>query len=67
MVKRAPSVAQNDGIWTASKPGAMGKQGIIQMSKLTKSSLAAKLASDRFRRVTCVIEYRPVFGPPFDA
>jgi len=67
MVKRAPSVAQNDGIWTASKPAAMGKQGIIQMSKLTKSSLAAKLASDRFRRVTCVIEYRPVFGPPFDA
>jgi len=63
----SPSVAQNDGIWTASKPAAMGKQGIIQMSKLTKSSLAAKLASDRFRRVTCVIEYRPVFGPPFDA
>src|SRR5215472_18724142 len=62
-----PSVAQNDGIWTASKPAAMGKQGIIQMSKLTKSSLAAKLASDRFRRATCVIEYRPVFGPPFDA
>jgi len=27
MVKRAPSVAQNDGIWTASKPAAMGKQG----------------------------------------
>src|SRR5262249_16845981 len=52
-------------LWTASKPAAMGKQGIIQMSKLTKSSLAAKLASDRFRRVTCVIEYRPVFGPPF--
>jgi hypothetical protein len=49
------------------KAAAMGKQGIIQMSKLTKSSLAAKLASDRFRRVTCVIEYRPVFGPPFDA
>jgi len=49
------------------KAAAMGKQSIIQMSKPTKSSLAAKLASDRFRRVTWVIECGPVFGPPFDA
>jgi hypothetical protein len=50
-----------------SANGIMGKQGIIQVSKPTKSSLAANLASDRIRRVTWVIEYRPVFGPPFDA
>jgi hypothetical protein len=30
-------------------------------------SLAAKLASDTCGRVTCVIENRPVFDPPFDA
>jgi hypothetical protein len=47
------------------KAGSHGKAR--HNPKLTKSSLAAKLASDRFRRVTCVIEYRPVFGPPFDA
>ena len=49
------------------KAGSHGKQGIVQMSKLTKSSLAAKLASDGLRRVTCVIENRPAFGPRFGA
>jgi hypothetical protein len=49
------------------KAGSHGKARHNPNVEATKSSLAAKLASDRFRRVTCEIEYRPVFGPPFDA